>query len=350
MVAKINSAFPLVLLGLCLGIGLGTLGADSPIADQLRSDSARHWALLCLWPFFLFLGAEIDFGTLRRSGLTIAFATLGGVIVPIALTALLSGGNLWVAMGGAATDVALSTTARQLTGVVGIHHPLLLLAVGDDVLGVILMTIAFGAHPRMLPLVLAIAIVVGMRWVGRKTSLSPLIERAVWFAAAVVCSAALEVAGIEMLLGATFVLAIAPAHVRHDCRHQLRHIVPICLLLFGMQAGAINLLSAESWGTVTIAALFGGFLGKIIGITAGGFLGKRISGEAGITNAELIGIAVCGAVNATVAIIFVSVAVASQKIGAVTGDQAILGFLLTAPLAMAAALAYRHWHRRVSHP
>jgi Kef-type K+ transport system membrane component KefB len=330
-----------------------------------------HYLLMLfgLWFFFLRLGAEIEISNVIDAGPLVIAATFGGVILPMLLTTSLVyfiGGTatfaiaLYASAGAMATDVPMALgSARSVQKQVAVVMlgALTILAVGDDLIGVIAMTGLFAENMIQFYALLAEAVILLLCWfLGKEGHISKkyfdsntkelikeeivdftVISPVFWWVIAILNTAFLGFVGIEPILGGCLPMIFAPTAVKHMVAEKTESLALWLLLAFALVAGSVDVMSPEAWGTFTLLALIGGFAGKIFGIGIGGYIGRRqadYEGEYGVknfTNRSLIGMAVAGACNGTVAIIFVSVAESKGLIPLELGAQMKIGFLLTVP-------------------
>ena len=345
---------------------LGHMGEE--YAHFVHEPNVHYILMLAgLWFFFLRLGAEIEISDVISAGPLVIAATLGGVFVPMFLTTSLVyfiGGvttlaiALYASAGSMATDVPMalgSARSVQKSVVAVMLTALMILAVGDDLIGVIAMTGLFAeGFDQFDALAIEAVILLGCWIVGKRGDVAVKemdgdreVNRKIidftfespvfWIALAVLNTYYLGRNGIEPILGGCLPLIFAPSAVKHLVAEKTESLALWLLLAFALVAGAVDVLSPEAWGIFTLLALIGGFGGKVLGIGVGGYIGRRYAspdGEYGVrnfSNQSLIGMAIAGACNGTVAIIFVSVAESKGLIPLELGAQMKIGFLLTVP-------------------
>lgn len=360
--------FALALYGLGHSGYLGHLGEE--YAHMLHNPSIHYLLFLAgLWFFFLRLGAEIEIADVLEAGPLVISATLGGVVVPMLFTTGLVygiGGTatfaiaLYASAGAMATDVpmALGSARGVNRSVVPVMFTaLMILAVGDDLIGVMAMTGMFAESSSQFDAlaweaaILLGAWAVGKRGdiavkemngdeeVGRKIFDITFESPVFWVVLAILNTYFLGRNGIEPILGGCLPMIFAPTAVKHLVAEKTEALALWLLLPFALVAGAVDVLSPEAWGTFTLLALVGGFFGKFFGIFFGGLIGRRQADREGDYGVEkfstksLVGMAVAGACNGTVAIIFVSVAESKGLIPHDLAAQMKIGFLLTVPVS-----------------
>lgn len=376
---------PVVLVALVAGLVLftvsdaGLLGSIGTIYAHLVHNSiVHHLGILALWPFFFVLGAEIKLNNVVAAGRVLIFAIIGGMLIPFGLTAALlltfTGYAFAVVLatsaGAIATDVALSVGAMQRfqQSAKNSHWvelsaiALIILAIGDDLGGVIAMTFGFSSGLLSKWALFAEGMLCVVLWlignnaritfrvfntegINKKLSgeerdyhIITLIEHpAFWFIAALFNTWFLALAGIEPILGGCLVMIFAPPAVKEKLEYMMLPWSLRGLVVFGIIAGAVNLFNPEAWGIVTLLTFIGGCFGKQIGIFIGAYIGLRYTPKDdryGINHfnyCSAYAMALSGAINGTVAIVFVNVAYSAGYISELMAQQATLGYLLTIP-------------------
>lgn len=357
--------FFLSLFSLAHSGHLGNIGEG--YAHTVHDKQVHYWLMLLgLWVFFLRLGAEIEISKVIAAGPLVIGATLGGVLVPMGLTTSLTclvGGlglsmALYASAGAMATDVPMalgSARAVRAVSAIVMLGALKMLAVGDDVLAVTAMTGMFAESTTQFDaLAWECVILLGCWMVGKRGDIQ--INRmngdkaelvgifdftfkapAFWLSVAILNTYFLGRNGIEPILGGCLPLIFAPESVKHKVEEWTELPALWLLALFAVVAGAVDILQPSSWGIFTTLAVIGGFGGKIFGIYFGGLIGRNYStGDYSLENfsrTSLLGMAVAGACNGTVAIIFVSVAESKGLIPHDVAGQMKIGFLLTVPIS-----------------
>lgn len=369
-----DNKFPLILVGVLIGLisytGGEVLGAH---AHHALHSGWTHFVSnhLFMWIFFAFLGNEITLKAIAQAGKFVGLATLGGMAAPPLLTYALTG-NVYIAIGAAATDVAFSVGASKIltkgdsTVLTLMVTALLILAVGDDLGGIGIMAGMYASNISQGWLMTEVVVLgftyfCGERGVvdfkvqeaGKPDSLKhyqwvvEIRSVAFWWGLAALNTFVLYLAGVEWILGGCLAFLMAPPSVQHSVERTLKPIVPLVLLVFGTVNGAIDLLAPASWGALTAGCFFGGMLGKQLGIFGGGMLGRLWCRKdegvkyARIPTNQVYAMAMLGSCNGTVAIFFVAMALSKGKITDIEAAQATLGFFLTVPAVYLQAMIVR---------
>jgi Kef-type K+ transport system membrane component KefB len=367
-ILSLNTRFPFIIVGLLLMMTIATVGnhyhVHVPHAVEEVWHEVQHLVHLSLWLFFLVMGAEIDLGRLRQSGAFVFGTIAGGMVVPFGLTLGLlffftdvpEESLLPLAYGAMATDVPISVSiANMITGgaeilVLLIQDTIFPLAIGDDLGGVFVMTMAYLEGVKWDTLtftttLLGVAYMLGERGLitvdvrregseKRHTELYLHVDSVpFWVWLATLCTFLLIDLGAEMIIGGCLVMIFAPKRVKAQVIHALEPVMPIVLLLFGFSVGGIDLMDAEAFGPVTASAFVGGHFGKIIGVSGMGFIVRHFLPEGElykrIPTGQILSLGILAAVNGTVAIIFVEMGMQAGKIPELYAVQAKLGFFLT---------------------
>lgn len=375
LITEWDNRFPLILVGVLIGLisytGGEFLGAHAHHA--LHSTTAHFVSNhLLMWIFFAYLGNEITLKAIAQAGKFVGLATLGGMIVP-PITAYLMTGNAYIAIGAAATDVAFSVgaskiltkgDAKVLTLMV---TALLILAVGDDLGGIVIMASMYTSNISQGWLMAAVFVLAFTYFCGERGVVDFKIQEAgkpdslkhyqwvveirsvmFWWLLAAANTFVLYMAGVEWILGGCLAFLMAPPSVQHKIEHVLKPVVPLVLLVFGAVNGAIDVLAPASWGLITAGCLFGGMLGKQIGIFCGGMLGRfwcrKDDGVkyAKIPTQQIYAMSMFGSCNGTVAIFFVAMALSKGKISEAESAQATLGYFLTVPAVYLQAFVVKY--------
>ena len=376
MIIKWDEKFPVIVCFFIIALlsfslaSSGLLGHWGESYTHAIHHDLMHYLLMLvgLWVFFLRLGAEIEISDILQAGPLVIGAILGGVLIPMSLTTTLVylfGGAatvvvaLYASAGAMATDVpmALGSARAMKKAVVPVMlTALMILAVGDDLLGVLAITGMFAqGWLQWDALAIEAAILLGCWLVGKRgdleiqkvdrnkdTSLGTFhftIKTPIfWLAVAILNTYYLGRQGIEPILGGCLVFIFAPASVKHLVATRCEALALWLLIPFAIVAGSVNIFQAEAWGMLTLLAMIGGFAGKTLGIFCGGMIGRKYTNPDGdyghkFTTRSLLTMAIAGACNGTVAIIFVSVAETKGLIPQMMASQMKIGFLLTVPLS-----------------
>ena len=349
---------------------IGVLGDLGEAYTHFIHDHSVHYLLMLsgLWVFFLRLGAEIEIADILKAGPLVIGSVLGGVLIPMgfttALVYLVGGGvtlavALYASAGSMATDVPMALGSARATSKLVVPvmlTALMILAVGDDLLGVLALTGMFAQGWSQWDALGVEAAILLFCWlVGKRGDIEvkeihedreqslgifdfTIKTPVFWLVVAILNTYYLGRQGIEPILGGCLVFIFAPAVVKHLIAEKLEALALWLLIPFALVAGAVNIFQAEAWGVFTMCAMVGGFVGKTIGIYGGGMIGRRYSdldSDYGprFTRASMLSMALAGACNGTVAIIFVSVAESKGLIPVLMASQMKIGFLLTVPLS-----------------
>lgn len=362
-VVEKDNKLPFILIGVAIGALVYTLGEKMHWHwPHLLHNEWVHFASnhVGMWFFFTFLGLEITISSLKKAGRFAGLATLGGMVFPPLFCYALTG-NWYIAIGACATDVAFSLGAAKVVskGDSKIYallvSALLILAVGDDLGGVVVLAGLYASGIAMSWLVSGlISMVIGYftgergvitifyelddDGVRRKIDFLIQVKSVVyWIIFGIINTAILYFAGVEWLLGGCLVYIFAPPEVKHRLEHVLAPFIPLILMFFGMVNGAIDVLDPKVWGIITLGSFVGGMGGKQLGIFFGGLAGRAWArkGEgdvyANIPTSQIYGLSLFASCNGTVAIFFVAMGAAKGFIGSEAAAQATLGFFLTVP-------------------
>ncbi len=336
------------------------------------------WEAISLKPRKNDDGTPSKVGSLRgKTALTPLFATLGGVMGPIAVYLCLAtvlGSTTFDALqkGWAiptATDIAFSYFVGRI--VFGKDHPavnfLLLLAIVDDAIGLLILAVFYpSAEQQLLWLLLsfgvALFVFVIFNWLPRKidkvrgeqTRFTWMRKKlSVWPYVIAGCISwyAFQESGLHPALGLLPIIPTIP-HADHDegifasseehlhdllntLEHALKIPVQIILMLFAlMNAGVVLTVPGEATWLVLTGLLFG----KPIGIFTFGYIAARLfkwNLPEGMQLRDLFVLGCVAAVGFTVALFVASVAFGAGEIQ----DGAKMGALLSL-LAIVPALVF----------
>jgi hypothetical protein len=366
-VVQSDDKVPWILWGVLIGMFLFTTGEllgmhfQHYFHHEIPHFLTNHMGMLY---FFAFLGLEVTIKKLKAAGRFVIFATIGGMIIP-PLCAYALTQNFYIALGACATDVAFSLGAWKMAkgtredGLKFVYTALLILAVGDDLGGVMMLAafyatavtggwLIFGLMNMIFSYACGEKGEFTVKWVPmnlsgeeltewKATKFNVLIEKKwFWILFAAANCGIMWAAGVEWILGACLIFILAPDKVKEELIHMMKPFIPIILFFFGGVNGAINVFDLNNWGWITAGSAIGGFGGKIIGIFGGGMLGRWQTKKkdpnndyANIPTRRIAALALFGAANGTVAIFFVSMGAARGFIEAGDAKQAILGYFLT---------------------
>lgn len=324
--------------------------------------SVAHWVQDGLLAVFFFavsveLQFEITQGELSsvRRAVQPAIAALGGVVVPVAIYLTVTAGR-GVAEGWpvpTATDVAFALGVLAVFGrglPASIRAFLLALAIIDDVVGIVLITLLYATDLRwgMLALALVGAVVFAVlsRFVDGRHPVLVGIAMGV-FAVATWCGILLSgvhptIAGV--LLG--LAMAQGPAlRARHALEPWINGVI---LPVFAFVAALVVVPAAGSgmswafWGVLVALPV-----GKLVGITAAAWISQRTIGRHGEQFAvgDLLAVSALGGIGFTVSLLLASLAFTGR---APDGDAATLGVLAGSVVSLVAGAALVAWRARLA--
>ncbi len=372
LIVRLDNRMPFILIGVLIGCLGFTQGEHFHIEwVHLAHHPTVHVVVndYLMWLFFLYLGVELTVGAVVNAGKFAGLATLGGMVVPPALTYLLTN-NMYLAIGAAATDVAFSLGASKLytrgerTILSLLVTALLILAVGDDLGGIIIMGAMYAENVKGEWLAVEAILLVFTYFCGERGVVDFKVQEkekpetlrhlqwvveikapSFWLILALLNTFVLALAGVHWVLGGCLALIMAPPSVNTAFARVLKPLIPLVLLVFGAVNGAIDLLAPGSWGPLTWGCFVGGMLGKQIGVFSGGMLGRWWSRQSDNPDAyarmplgQVYGLAVFASVNGTVAIFFVATALSKGYVTPEQAAQATLGYFMTVPAVYLLAL------------
>jgi Na+:H+ antiporter, NhaA family len=339
------------------------LGIGSASIDE----SLGHWVNDGLMTLFFFLISleikrELVTGELRhpkRAALPI-IAALGGVVTPIALFLIVTGGHDAGGWGiPMATDAAFAIGVLALLGDrvgTGVKLFLVTIAVVDDVAAILVIAVAYTDHLSLGWLALALvglAAVVGVRLLGvRRILVYVPLGLFVWVAT--------FESGIHATLAGVALALITPAvpvggrDVLGELEHRLHPWVNFAILpLFALANAGVKLgggeLSDPDGRRIALAVAIGLVVGKFIGITGATFAALRLRLGAlpsGVDTRGMLGAAALGGIGFTVSLFITPLAyddpllVGAAKLGILGGS------LISATIGIAIFLGARPGRRR----
>jgi NhaA family Na+:H+ antiporter len=367
-----SARFPAVVL-LCAA-ALGLVIANSPLGTATQALmgtylgipgvfelSIQHWIADGLLAIFFFVVAvelkyELTAGQLDtpRKAIQPAIAAAGGVIVPIAIFAVIAGGSD-AARGWpipTATDIAfalgvLAVFGRGLPS--GVRIFLLALAILDDVVGIVFIAVLFTTDVNIGLLIagalLVVVFAVLSRFLGTKARVPVVIALVV---VAIAAWVAVYLSGVHATIaGVALGLAMVqkPALV-------VRHVIEpwvnaVVLPLFAFAAALVVIpsvspteLSPGFWGVLVALPV-----GKIIGITLFGWIAQRVArGETPpLAIGDLLAAGALGGIGFTVSLLLSELAFSAAPL---LRDQATLGVLAGSAVSLVAAAILVSWRAR----
>ena len=367
-----SARFPAVVL-LCAA-ALGLLIANSPLGTATQALmgtylgipgvfelSLQHWIADGLLAIFFFVVAvelkyELTAGQLDtpRKAIQPAIAAAGGVLVPIAIFAVIAGGSD-AARGWpipTATDIAfalgvLAVFGRGLPS--GVRIFLLALAILDDVVGIVFIAALFTTDVNIGLLVagalLVVVFAVLSRFLGTRARVPVFIALVI---VAIATWVAVYLSGVHATIaGVALGLAMVqkPALV-------VRHVIEpwvnaVVLPLFAFAAALVVIpsvspteLSPAFWGVLVALPV-----GKIIGITLFGWIAQRVArGETPpLAVGDLLAAGALGGIGFTVSLLLSELAFSAAPL---LRDQATLGVLAGSAVSLIAAAILVSWRAR----
>lgn len=333
-----------------IDIGIGSASIDESLA---------HWVNDGLMTFFFFLISleikrELVTGELRhpkRAALPI-IAALGGVVTPIAIFLLVSGGQDASGWGiPMATDAAFAIGVLALLGDrvgIGVKLFLVTIAVVDDVGAILVIAVAYTDHLSLGWLALAVVgllAAIAMRALGaRRILLFVPIGIFVWVAT-------LE-SGVHATLAGVALALICPAtpvagrDVLGELEHRLHPWVNYAILpLFALANAGVKLgggeLSDSEGRRIALAVALGLVVGKFLGIAGATIAALKLRLGAlpsGVDLGGLLGAAALGGIGFTVSLFITPLAyddpllVGAAKLGILGGSviSAVIGITIFA--------------------
>ena len=367
-----SARFPAILLLLAALLGLAL--ANSPLGAQaltlketyvgipdVFTLSIGHWIADGLLAVFFFSAAvelqyELTNGQLNsaRKALQPVIAAAGGVLVPIAVYLLVTGGGPLAAGWPipTATDIAfalgvLAVFGRGLPS--GLRVFLLALAILDDIVGIVFIAVLFTTGVEFGMLAAALVCLIAFRALcgglggrGHRAVIVLLVLLAIatWFF--------VHESGVHATIAGVALGLVMPQQPALRSRHALEPWVNgIVLPLFALAASLVVIprvspteLSPAFWGVVVALPV-----GKLIGITVAGAISMRFGGVK-LAFGDLLAAGALGGIGFTVSLLMSELAFPTD---ATTRDQATLGVLAgsLAALVLAAVLvSLRAWHYR----
>ncbi len=371
-----SARFPAIVL--LLAAALGLVVANSPAAGSVDAVmhaelgipgvfelSVSHWIKDGLLAIFFFVVAvelqyELTAGQLNsaRKALQPAIAAAGGVVLPIALYAVIAWGS--DATAGwpipTATDIAfalggLAVFGRGLPSWLRVF--LLAIAILDDIVGIVFIAVLFTSDVNFGALAGAAVAVVAFAILSRQLDTRARVPVAIALVLLAVATWVLVLlSGVHATIaGVVLGLAMAqrPAlRVRHELEPWVNGIV---LPLFAFSAALVVIpaiplsqLSPAFWGVLVALPV-----GKLVGISVLGWVSLRIvhrGGPAPLAFGDLLAAGALGGIGFTVSLLLSELAFADA---APLRDQATLGVLAgsVVSLILAAVLvSWRAWHHR----
>lgn len=371
-----SARFPAVIL--LIAAALGLIVANSPagaaVDDAMHATagipgllelSVSHWIKDGLLAVFFFVVAvelqyELTSGQLNsaRKALQPAIAAAGGVLVPIAIYAVMAAGS--DATAGwpipTATDIAFALGVLAVFGKglpAALRVFLLALAILDDIVGIVFIAVLFTDDVNIAALAGAAVAVVLFGILSRQLDTRARVPIAVVLVVLAVATWVLVfISGVHATIaGVVLGLAMAQQPALR-VRHALEPWVNVVVLpLFAFSAALVPIpavplsqLSPAFWGVLVALPV-----GKIVGITAFAWLSLRIAHRGGtppLRFGDLLAAGALGGIGFTVSLLLSELAFSNA---APLRDQATLGVLAGSVISLIVAaglVSWRAWHHR----
>ena len=371
-----SARFPAVVL--LVAAALGLIVANSALAPSVDAAmhtylgipgvfelSVSHWikdGLLAV--FFFVVAVELQFeltnGQLNsaRKAMQPAIAAAGGVLLPIAIYAVIAAGS--DATAGwpipTATDIAFALGVLAVFGKglpAALRVFLLALAILDDIVGIVFIAVLFTSDVNVGALALAAVAVVAFGILSRFLDTRARVPIAIVLVVLALATWVLvSLSGVHATIaGVVLGLAMAqrPAlRVRHELEPWVNVIV---LPVFAFSAALVPIpsvpasqLSPAFWGVLVALPV-----GKIAGIAAFGWIALRIGRKDGaptLAFGDLLAAGALGGIGFTVSLLLSELAFSNAP---ALRDQATLGVLAGSVISLVLAaglVSWRAWHYR----
>ncbi len=321
--------------------------------------SLETWAADGLLAIFFFVAGlelkrELVVGTLRERSQAVlpVVAALGGMIMPALLFVLITTGNSDAQAGWAipmATDIAF---ALAVLAVVGSHLPpalrafLLTLAVVDDLGAITVIALFFTDYLRVLPLLIAVALLIGYYLLQR----ARVTTRWIYIPLALVIWALIHDSGIHatvagVALGLLTRVKPDPGEDHSPAErveHRVRPLsagfaVPVFAFLSAGVAFELSTLGDRLADPLLIGIVVGLVLGKLVGVFGGAWLTARFTRaklDPSLRWIDMVGLSLVSGVGFTVSLLIADLAFVEDEAGLDTAKSGVfVGSLLAAFLA-----------------
>lgn len=364
-----SERFPAVVLLVAAALGLVLANSGwGPAALAVKGTSLGipgiftmslgHWVQDGLLAIFFFivaieLRAELTTGQLHppRRALQPAIAAAGGVLVPIGVFALITGGSS-SASGWpipTATDIAFALGVLAVFGrglPTAVRTFLLALAILDDVVGIVFIAVLFTDDVNLALVGLAAVAIAAFAFLSRL--------RAGWAAGTGMLVLALAawvlvyLSGVHATIAGVALGLVMAARPADRIRHALEPWVNgVVLPLFALSA-ALVVIPAVGFGElqpVFWAVLIALPLGKLVGIAVFGALAQRLFGHPSsrLPWGDLAAAGALGGIGFTVSLLLAELAFGSD---ALLRDEATLGVLAGSTISLVLAAVLVSWRAR----
>jgi NhaA family Na+:H+ antiporter len=320
-------------------------GYEAFWARELGPLDLHHWVNDGLMAVFFFVvGLEIKrelvAGELRdrRAAALPAIAAVGGVALPIAIFAALTAGGAGAAGWAipAATDIAFAVGVLALLGdrvSAGARLFLLSVAIVDDIIAITIIALFYAGELSFVWLAAAIvlaAVIFFNRWGAAYVPLGI----ALWIA---VHEAGVHATIAGVVLG--LLMPVALGQRAEDALHPFSAFVVVPL--FALANAGVDFGVFGDAGSLALAVFVALVVGKLLGIGGAALLALRAGWgvlPAGMTRAELVGLAALGGIGFTVSLFIAELAFTDEalvneaKVGIFAGSlvSGVLGAALLA--------------------
>ena len=344
---------PTTLLALIFAPHLTVINSEASLFGIVHT--WRDWAALGPLAIFFFvagleLKAEFTTGIFvnKRQALIPLGAVTGGMLVPALLYILFARitGAPTSAWGiPMATDLPLVLAALSFAPIpfiAKVRPFLLALAITDDLGSIIVLALRF--HQQFSALYLGLLLLMlALYWVGVR-QLHGSIQVFVMAAAALIIWLCSLRSGISPTFVAVVLALLTPAlsaQVRAERWEPVVNFVVVPLFIFTALAISINFNLHSIFSPISLSLIFARLIGKPVGIFLGAQLVSLLSRTPiGLNNTELLGCGIIASLGLSISLLFAQLSLSVH-------DQAlaIIGTLLTVPLALVGIRAYYFFTR-----
>ena len=318
----------------------------------------RDWAAYGPLAIFFFvagleLKAEFTSGIFvdRKRALIPLGAVTGGMLGPALLYTLfaqISGAPISAWGIPMATDLPLVLAALSFAPVpfiAKVRPFLLALAITDDLGSIIVLAVRFHQSFSFLYLGLLLIMLI-LYWIGAK-HLHGSIQIFVMVSSALIIWLCSLRSGIAPTFVAVILALVTPpvsAHIRETRWEPAVNFIIVPLFIFTALAISIDFSAAAIFSPLSLSLIFARLIGKPVGIFVGAVIASSLSRTPlGLSKSELLGSGIIASLGLSISLLFaqLSLSVADQGL-------AIIGTLLTVPLAIAGVRAYYFFTRETA--
>ncbi|CAB4531578.1 unannotated protein [freshwater metagenome] len=344
---------PVTLLALIFAPHLTVINSEASLFGIVHS--WRDWAALGPLAIFFFvagleLKAEFTTGIFadRRRALIPLGAVTGGMLAPALfyiLFAKISGAPLTAWGIPMATDLPLVLAALSFAPIpfiAKVRPFLLALAITDDLGSIIVLAVRF--HQEFSLFYLGVLLIMlALYWIGIKR-LHGSIKIFVMVAAALIIWIASLRSGISPTFVAVILALLTPtvsAKMREERWEPTVNFIIVPLFIFTALAITIEFSLESIFSPLSLSLIFARLIGKPVGIFLGALLASAITRTAiGLSRSELFGAGIIASLGLSISLLFAQLSLKVEDQG-----LAIIGTLLTVPLAIAGIKAYYFFTR-----